>query len=49
MDPGTLAWLLEGFPTRPLPDMLVPFTEHELDAFRCDLRDRMKRVAVPDQ
>jgi hypothetical protein len=30
MDAGTLSWLLMEFPTRPLPEMLVPLTGEEL-------------------
>jgi hypothetical protein len=47
IDPGTLAWLLSQFPVRPLPEMLVPLEEQELLRFRDDLRDRLKRLAVP--
>ena len=47
IDPGILAMLLDQFPTRPLPMMLEPFGEPELRAFRLELRERMRRVAVP--
>lgn len=47
IDPGVLAWLLGQFPVRPLPLMLVPLVEEELDAFRADLRERFRLVAVP--
>ncbi len=47
IDPGVLAMLLEHFPTKPLPVMLVPFGEDELRAFRDALRERFRRVAVP--
>jgi hypothetical protein len=47
IDPAVLAWLLKDFPVSPLPVMLLPLTEAELRAFRDDLRDRFKRVAVP--
>jgi hypothetical protein len=48
IDPGILAWLLGQFPTRPLPQMLLPVDEQELIRFRNELRERMRRVAVPD-
>ena len=47
IDPGILAMLLEQFPTSPLPSMLVPFDERELRAFRSELRERFRSVAVP--
>jgi hypothetical protein len=47
IDPAILAMLLEQFPTAPLPQMLVPFSEPELVAFRDELRERMRRVALP--
>ncbi len=46
-DPGILAWLLGQFPVRPLPVMLVPLTEAELQRFRDELAQRLKGVAVP--
>jgi hypothetical protein len=49
VDPGTLAWLLVDFPVRPLPQMLLPLTEPELLAFRDELRDRMKRLSLPEE
>jgi hypothetical protein len=48
IDAGVLAWLLGQFPTRPLPQMLVPLTEAELRAFRDGLRERLRRLAVPE-
>lgn len=48
MDPGVLAWLLGQFPVRPLPMMLVPLTEAELLVFRDDLRERFRRLSVPE-
>ena len=48
MDPGVLAWLLGQFPVRPLPMMLEPLTEAGLLAFRDDLRERFRRLAVPE-
>jgi hypothetical protein len=47
IDPGILAWLLREFPVAPLPVMLVPLTSTELAAFRDDLCQRMKAVAIP--
>jgi hypothetical protein len=49
IDPGILAWLLGQFPIRPLPIMLEPFSEEELAAFRDDLRERFRRLAVPER
>lgn len=46
IDPAVLGWLLGTFPVRPLPAMLEPLTEDELRAFRDDLRERMKRLAL---
>jgi hypothetical protein len=48
IDPGALAWLLGQFPCAPLPAMLVPLTEDDLRRFRDDLRERFRRLAVPD-
>jgi len=47
IDPSILAWLLGQYPTRPLPEMLVPLSEEDLRRFRDDLRDRMKRSSLP--
>ncbi len=47
IDPGVLAWLLGQFPLRPLPTMLAPLTEDDLSRFRDDLRERMRRAALP--
>lgn len=47
IDPGVLGWLLGQFPTRPLPVMLEPLGEAELMRFRDDLRERLRRLAVP--
>jgi hypothetical protein len=49
IDPGVLAWLLGQFPTTPLPVMLVPLDEPEVDAFRRELRERFRAIAVPEQ
>jgi hypothetical protein len=48
IDPGVLVWLLGQFPTRPLPKMLEPLTEAELVTFRDELRERLRRLAVPE-
>lgn len=47
IDPGVLAWLLGGFPVRPLPRMLVALTEEALARYRDDLRERLRQAAVP--
>jgi hypothetical protein len=47
IDPGVLAWLLGQFPVEPLPVMLVPLEVRDLVAFRDDLRERFRRLAVP--
>ena len=47
IDPGILAWLLERFPVSPLPVMLEPLGVDELRAYRDDLRERLRRLAVP--
>jgi nucleotidyltransferase AbiEii toxin of type IV toxin-antitoxin system len=47
IDPAILAWLLGQYPTRPLPEMLVPLSEDELRRFRDELRDRLKRSSLP--
>lgn len=47
IDPGVLAWLLGQFPLRPLPQMLLPLSEVELERFRDDLRDRFRRATLP--
>ena len=47
VDPGVIAWLLGQFPVEPLPTMLVPLDSNELRAFRDDLRERFRRLAVP--
>jgi hypothetical protein len=49
IDPGVLAWLLGQFPTHPLPIMLEALTEEELVRFRDDLRERLRRIAVPGE
>lgn len=47
IDPGVIAWLLGQFPVEPLPIMLIPLDIAELRAFRDDLRERFRRLAVP--
>lgn len=46
VDPAVMGWLLNQFPIDPLPVMLVPLTPSEVRAYRDDLRDRLRRVAV---
>lgn len=47
IDPGILAWLLGQFPIEPLPVMLGPLSPEELRAFRDDLKERFRRIAIP--
>jgi hypothetical protein len=42
-----LAMLLEQFPTAPMPTMLEPLSEGELRRFRDELRERLRRLALP--
>ncbi len=49
IDPGILAWLLGQFPVQPLPLMLQPLTTSELEQFRDALRERFRRLSVPDE
>jgi nucleotidyltransferase AbiEii toxin of type IV toxin-antitoxin system len=46
IDPATLAWLLTSFPVAPLPRMLLPLTTDELRAYRDDLAERFRRLAL---
>jgi hypothetical protein len=46
IDPGVLAWLLRDFAVEPLPAMLEPVAVEELRAFRDDLAERLRRLAV---
>ncbi len=48
IDPGIRAWLLGQFPVEPLPQMLSPLSAAELTAYRDALRERMRRLAMPD-
>jgi hypothetical protein len=47
VDPAVMGWLLDQFPIAPLPVMLSPLTSGELQTFRDDLRDRLRRLAKP--
>lgn len=47
VDPAVLGWLLAQFPTEPLPRMLEPLGPAELRAYRDELRERIRRLAVP--
>jgi hypothetical protein len=47
IDPGILAWLLGEFPVTPLPVMLESLDVQHLQAFRDDLRERFRRLALP--
>lgn len=46
IDPGVLAWLLAQFPTRPLPEMLAPLTSEDLETFRIELAQRLRRTTI---
>jgi hypothetical protein len=46
VDPAVLAWLLAQFPTRPMPTMLVPLTSDQLEKFRDELAEKMRRSAI---
>jgi hypothetical protein len=48
IDPGVLSWLLGQFPLQPMPRMLTDLTEDQLASFRAELRERLRRLAVPD-
>lgn len=48
VDPGVLAWLLGQFPLDPLPVMLEPMSRDELAAFRASLRERFRKIAIPE-
>lgn len=49
VDPGVLAWLLGQFPLEPLPVMLEALALSELRAFRDELRERFRQVALPPE
>jgi hypothetical protein len=46
IDPVVLAWLLTQFPTRPLPSMLEPLSSDQLEKFRDELAERLRRSEV---
>jgi hypothetical protein len=46
IDPGVLAWLLRDFAVEPLPMMLQPLSVEELRAFRDDLAERLRKLAL---
>ncbi|MEA2600410.1 MAG: hypothetical protein QOF89_1402 [Acidobacteriota bacterium] len=46
VDPGVLAWLLSQFPTRPLPSMLEPLSSEQLEKFRDELAEKLRRSEV---
>lgn len=46
IDPGILAHLLSSFPVEPLPIMLAPLTVAELRAYRDDLTERFRNLAL---
>lgn len=46
IDPGVLAWLLTQFPTRPLPPMLEPLSSDQLEKFRDELAERLRRSEI---
>lgn len=48
VDPGVLAWLLGQFPIEPLPVMIEPMSRDELAVFRTSLRERFRKLAVPE-
>lgn len=48
IDPGVLVWLLGEFPVEPLPRMLTELSPDELARFRNELRERLRRVIVPE-
>lgn len=46
IDPGVLAWLMRDFPVSPLPIMLAPLSSDELRAYRDELAERFRRLAL---
>jgi hypothetical protein len=46
VDPGVLAWLLTQFPTHPLPLMLEPLSSEQLEKFRDELAEKLRRSEV---
>lgn len=49
IDPATLAWLLRDASVRPLPRMRVPLDGVQLTAYRDELAERLRRLAVPPE
>ena len=47
IDPGILSFLLQGFPTHPMPVMLRSLDEAQLRSFKVQLADRFRVVALP--
>jgi hypothetical protein len=47
VDPGVLAWLLDQFPVQPLPMMILDLSIDELRAFRSELSNRLRQMALP--
>ena len=47
IDPAILSYLLQSFPTAPLPQMLKPLSEAELVRFRSDLAERFRQTSLP--
>lgn len=47
IDPAVLAWLLSRFPTEPLPQMLEPLTKEQLQRFKHELAERLRKIATP--
>ncbi len=46
IDPAILGWLITQIPVRPLPTMLSRLTEDELEQYRNELSERLKRFAL---
>jgi len=49
IDPAIIAWLLGQFPVEPMPIMLKPLDSGALRTFRDELRERFRRLAVPEK
>ncbi len=49
IDPAILGWLLAEFPVEPLPIMLLPLDHGDLDRFRNELAERLRRVSLPPE
>jgi hypothetical protein len=48
IDPGVLSWLLNQFPTSPLPMMVSALSVEELREYRDQLAERFRRLAIPN-